>query len=208
MVDYEIFDHPKLLETFINEIIDNEANLKMTLDQIEQVYCDGSFDNNNPLLKMMIIRFAHGDLAKEQILQRKWVTDEEIDYRGDYSFARALHHIYSSKVERGNEIHDVESLCPEYSSQSTIKFFHDNNLEFRINCSYCLVNFLKRLDHIEGGLPLKEVLPSIDKIIKFNDGNYKWNKDIFEKHLLQSKKENRISQEEYDKYIKLLSPVD
>ena len=56
-------------------------------------------------------------------------------------------------------------------------------------------------------LPLKEEESSIDKIIKFRDGTYKWNKDIFEKYLLEAKRENLISQKQYNNYIKL-SPAE
>ena len=108
LIKYEIFDHPQLLETFVKNIIDNKANLKMTLDQIEKEYCNGNF-NNNPLLKLMLIQFAFGDSANEQMKERGWITSEDMNYRGDYDFAIALPHIYS-KGERGDEIHGVEYL--------------------------------------------------------------------------------------------------
>jgi len=208
LIEYEIFDHPQLLELFTNYIIDKEANLIMTLDQIEQDYCGGNF-NNNYLLKLMLIKFAFGGSSvDEQMIKRGWIIDKDIDYScEEHDFAIALHHIYSKKEERGDEIDGVESLLSWYLSQSTIKFFHDNKLEFRVNYSFNLAWFLQRLEYIEG-LP-KEI--SIDKIIKFKDGKvFKWNKATFVDYLTKEKekydpsKERGISPEEYQRFMKLV----
>ena len=69
LVKYEIFDHPQLLEAFIKNIINKDAILKMTLNEIEKRYCNGNF-NNNPLLQLMLIRFAFGDSANQQMIER------------------------------------------------------------------------------------------------------------------------------------------
>jgi len=82
-----------------------------------------------------------------------------------------------------------------------IKFFNDNEPRSRTINSLCLAHFLKRIDYIRG---LPEGL-SIDKIINFKDEKvYNWNKYIFEEYLIKEMKENHISQEEYNKYIKLV----
>ena len=99
---------------------------------------------------------------------------------------------------------ELSILWASYLSQSTIKFFLDNKLGFRIYYSFDLVQFLRRIEYI-GGLPEGV---SIEKIIKFRfeDGQvYKWDKDIFEEVLDRRKgRRNHISQEEYNRYIKLI----
>jgi len=212
LLQYEIFDHPELLKLFIDNIIDKEANLIMTIDQIEEIYCDGSIDNNNPFLKMMLIEFAFGSLANDQMIERGWITDKDKDkdYHGYCNFAIALFHIYLKDGDCEDEIDMIEHMWPSYYiNQSTIKFFIANNLGFRMFDSE-LVDFLKRLEYIEG-LP-KGI--SIDKIIKFRDGNvFKWNKAIFIDYLMREKerydpsKQIGISPGEYQKFIKLL-PIE
>jgi len=202
LMECEVFDHPQLLEAFIKNMIDNQSTLIMTLDEIEEKYCNGNF-NSNPLLKMMLIQFAFGYSIDQQILKRGWVKDKDVYSRGNRNFATALHHIYSSKEDRGNKIHRIEATWPHYLGQSTIKFFIDNNLEFRMHGPFYFIWFLKRLEYIEG---LPKGL-SIDKIIKFDlkeNENYEWNKDIFNKYLIEGIKNTYISQEEYNRFIKLL----
>jgi len=173
----------------------------MTIDQIEKKYCNGNF-NNNPLLMLMLIQFAFGDLAERQMLKRGWLKKENTKFRGIHRFAIELRYIYLGDGGRGYGPRRIESLTLYYISQSTIKFFLDNNLGFRIYSFHDLVEFLKRLSHIRG-LP-KGI--SISNIIKFEheeeEGFFEWNRDIFEKHLVGSKK-GHISQEEYDMFIKL-----
>jgi len=201
---YEILDHPHLLALFVNKIVDKEGNLKMTINEIEKRYCSGSF-NNNPLLKLMIIRFAFGSLSVKQMKKKGWITDEDENPR-DSNSAIALYHIYSIKGEEEHEdkVGAIEILQPFYLSQFTIKFFIDNRLGFRMYHSSNLVQFLKRLEYI-GGLPEGS---SISRIIKFRDEKdgkvFKWDKNIFEKYLTERIKENRISQEEFDRFIKLI----
>jgi len=179
-------------------MIDKEGNLKMTIDQIEQEYCNGNF-NNNPLLKLMIIYFAFGSLAREQIKNKGWITDEDLYYR---DFTIALHHFYL-KRDYESRIGKIESLHPSYLSQSTIKFFIDNKLGFRMSNSMNLVQFLSRIDYI--GLPKGT---SIDKITKFEGSiifpAFRWNKNTFEKYLMEKMKNNLVSREDYDKFIKLI----
>jgi len=205
-IKYEIFDHLQLLELFTKKIIDSKANLLMTLDEIEQDYCNGNF-NNNPFLMMMLIEFAFGDSANEQILKRGWVKSKDMYSRKDEDFATALHQIYLRDGKHGDEI---EYLTEHYLSHSTIKFFIDNNLGFRIINSSHLVRFLKRLEHI-GGLP-KEV-PSIDRIIKLyleDQQIFKWDKATFVNYLIKEKGKydpygrKDISPEEYQKFMKLV----
>jgi len=93
-----------------------------------------------------------------------------------------------------------------------IKAFTGNKLEFRIDDSFDLVPFIRKLEYLGGGLP-KEI-SSANKIIKFEDEKdenvYKWNKDTFIDYLtLESKMydpstRQGISPEEYNKYIKLV----
>jgi len=209
LIEYEIFDHPRLLKLFVNKIIDNQSNLIMSLDQIEETYCNGNF-NNNLFLKLMLIKFASGDLADEQMKERGWITDEYIVSRpeSDWLIVK-LPHIYSS--ENQDEIYKIMSLWVHGLSQSTIKFFHDNKLGFLTTIPTQLVRFLRRLEYI-GGLP-KGVL--INDVLRFsiqieNGQVYKWDKDIFQKYLEEERKEFDpskglgISQEEYDKYIKMI----
>ena len=208
LVGHEIFDHPQLLKEFTKEVIDEYATLKMPLDQIEKACCDGNF-NTNPLLKMMIINFAYDDLAKSQIGERGWIKCKDIAYR---VFAISLYNIYSKGKEQcEHKVGFVEYSCPHFLSQSTIKFFHDNKLGFKMDSSFCLVRFLKRLEYI-GGLP-KETISSINEIIKFRDhkdGIFKWNKDTFIEYLTKEKRICNpsiglgISPEEYDMFVKLI----
>jgi len=200
LVKYEIFDRPKLLEIFAKNIINEEASLIMDLDQIEEIYCDGDF-NNNPFLKLMLIEFAFGDLANDQMLKREWITIRNKDFRGYHNFAIALHHIYSSDKDRENKVDIIESLRMTFLSPFTIKFFLDNNLQFRISDLSDFIQFLKVIEYI--GLP-EEI--SLSKFIKLGDldGVYKWNKDIFKEHLTEAKRENEVSEEGYDRFIKLV----
>jgi len=212
LMEYEIFDYSHLLELFVTDIIDNQGNLKMTIDEIEMIYCNDNF-NNNPLLRLMLIRFAFGDSANKQMAKRGWIASEGKFYQGNQDFVLALPFIYSKEIiGRGDEFYIIETLSASFLSQSMIKFFIDNNLGFRIYLSSDLVRFLRRIDHIEG-LPERA---SIDKIIKFGDGNNEyiseWNRDIFEKYLIKEQERYNsskgiimgISQKEYQKYIKLI----
>jgi len=204
LMGHEIFDHPHLLEFFVKNIIDDHENLKMTIDQIEKEECNDDF-SDEPLLKLMLDRFAYGDLAVKQIENREWVADKNIIYYGYYSFVTALPHIYSKEEEeRKHEVDDIESLWTFYISQSTIKFFLDNNLQFRMDDSSDFIRFLRRLEYMKG-LP-KGV--ALCEIIKFHDDEdeniFKWDEDIFENYLKKEREENGISQEEYERLIKLI----
>jgi len=208
LVYHEIFDHPHLLKLFTDKIIDEKGDLIMTIDQIEEIYCNGNIDNNNPFLKMMIIELASDDSTKQQMLKRGWITDKNMKYREyNRSFAIALNHIHSKEGkerERGDEVEKIEILDHSHLSQSTIKFFLDNNLRFLINSSYGLYEFLKRLDYIGG---LSKEISSIDKIIKLKDvkdETYKCNKDIFKEYLDDAMKRKYISRQEYQRFIKLV----
>jgi len=209
LVQYEIFDHPHLLELFVKNIIDKEANLIMTIDEIKKKYSNDNF-NNNPLLKMMLIQFAFSASANEEMIGRGWYAYENIQRRGNRRFAIALHYFYSKgEGEHGYEISEIEALRPYYLSQSTIRFFLDKKLKFRIASPSNLVDFLRKLEYA-GGLPRGA---SIDEIIgfKFKNDIYKWNKDVFERYLMKEKKDfvsfekSSISPEEYQRYIKLIN---
>jgi len=90
-----------------------------------------------------------------------------------------------------------------YLSQTTIRFFLDNNLQFRIIDSSDLVQLLKGLEHL--GELSKGLLK---RIIKFETEKfsriYKWDEKIFEKFLQEQRGYYTIPQEEYDKFIKLI----
>jgi len=207
LIYYEAFDHPQLLKEFTNKMIDCQANLIMTLDQIEQDYCNGNF-HNNPLLKMMLIQFVYGPY-REQLYKIKWIKGKDIYSQRSLNFATTLHHIYLKDEERGDEIDQVECLSAPYTSHFTIKFFIANNLGFKMLGSSELVDFLKKLEYI-GGLP-KEI--SIDRIIKLyikDQRVLKWDKATFVNYLTEEKeeydpsKERGISPEEYQRFMKLV----
>jgi len=200
-IKHELFDHPHLLELFSKNIIDKEGNLIMTLDEIEQKYCNGNF-NTNPFLKIMLIQFAFGNSADEQMLKREWIKRGDMCFRGYHDFATSLHHIYLKEGGRGDEIKRIECLDESFLSQSTIKFFLDNNLGLLIIDSSDLVEFLKRIDYL-GGLPEGSFIGKIIKLYFPDEKVYGWSKDLFERYLTERREESSISQEEYDRFIKL-----
>jgi len=68
--------------------------------------------------------------------------------------------------------------------------------------SFDLIRFLRRIDYLKG-LPERT---SIDRIIKFenDNGTLTWDKDLFDKYLMEARDKDWISQKEYQKYIKLV----
>jgi len=206
LVKYEMFDYPRLFELFVMNIIDNEGNLKMTLDEIEKIYCNGNF-NKNPLLQMMITQFAFSNSSREQIKKKGWTTSRDVNSLDNRRFSTYLHCIYSKGEEREEyeyEISNIESLWPSKLSQSTIKFFLDNNLKFITSDFRSIVLFIERIGYM-GELP-KGVL--IDDIGKFkNEVNgkiHKLDKNFLKRYLTTKKEGKYISPEDYDDYIKII----
>lgn len=166
LIIYEIFDHPELLATLFTDIIDNNGNLKMTIDQIEKNHCDGNL-NNNPLLIRMIIHFAFSDSSREYLRSIKWISNantelDHIEYNRE--LAIGLNNCWNKRREHEDKIQTINHILQyKFISQSTIKFLLENKLKFQIS-SLLVTEFSERIEDI-GGLPKGISLEDIFEII-------------------------------------------
>jgi len=209
LVRYESYDNLHVLHYFlfniVNEIYNEEHELIMTCKEIENYHFNGNF-NYKPLLKLMLISFTPIKVSKE--LKRKCFKNENYsEFLPESTFTNSLLKLYSGNYSSSQEIATLEFVIVRYMSNSTINFFLNNQLRFRVSTNYWLVSILKKMDKMGllslKGLPIKNMFT----FFKFGSPEWRWDGDRYIELLNQGRCANILSQEEYDKYCNLiLSP--
>jgi len=210
LIQYEFMDNIQTIYNFINNLIpdlynDDDYEIKTSRDQIEKSHFDGNF-NNDPLLKFMLAFFTP-KLVKEQLEDQKWFPDNNSKFNGSYCFILAILKVHSKANCTIDDISFVKDHFDNsnYMSTFTIELLSRNEqLKFRLHNSTDLVDTLRIIERV--GMP-QGVL--VRDIIRFQVQNvWKWDESIFteflQKEISHPKYTNKLFQEEYDRFIKLV----